>query len=367
MKKIIETERLILREYTADDFEVLYEILSDSENMSHYPAPYDKNGTNRWLEWSFDNYGKYGFGLWAVVLKATGEFIGDCGITMQNIDGDLLPEIGYHINKRYWRRGYAKEAAAAVRNWCFTNTGFNAVYSYMTYTNIPSYSTAASIGMRRIKEYADEHGILHYVYSLTKDEWNAIHKTERKNVMRKNFGAKTWLYPMPVLIIGTFDENGIPDAMNAAWGGIYETNQVMVCLAHDHKTTKNIKQTGAFTVSFATAKTVVSCDYVGLVSANDVPDKFTKAGFHAIKSEFVNAPVIEELPLTVECKLMKFNEDGVCIGEIVNVSADESIFDENGKIDVKKLDPVIFDGASYGYWNFGEKVGQAFADGNKLK
>ena len=185
--------------------------------------------------------------------------------------------------------------------------------------------------------------------------------------MRKNFGAKTWLYPMPVLIVGTYAENGMPNAMNAAWGGIYDTNQAMVCLADDHKTTDNIKATGAFTISFATAKTVVPCDYVGIVSANDVPDKFAKAGFHAVKSEYVNAPIIKELPMTVECKLIKFNEDGICIGEIVNVSADESILDENGKVDAKKLDPIIYDSVTHGYWSLGEKVGQAFADGKKLK
>jgi len=185
--------------------------------------------------------------------------------------------------------------------------------------------------------------------------------------MRKNFGANPWLYPMPVLIVGTYDENGAPNAMNAAWGGIYDTNQIMLCLADDHKTTENIKNTKAFTVSFATVKTVAPCDYVGIVSANDVPDKFEKAGFHSRRSEYVNAPVIEELPMTVECKLIKFNEDGICIGEIVNVSADESILDEKGKIDAKKLDPIIYDGATHAYWNFGEKVGQAFSDGKKIK
>ena len=185
--------------------------------------------------------------------------------------------------------------------------------------------------------------------------------------MRKNFGAKTWLYPMPVLIVGTYDEQGKPNAMNAAWGGIYDTNQVMVCLADDHKTTDNIKKTGAFTVSFATAKTVAPCDYVGIVSANDEPDKFAKAGFHATKSNHVNAPIIDELPMTVECKLLKFNEDGICVGEIVNVSADESILDENGKIDAKLLDPIMYDSVTHAYWNFGEKVGQAFSDGKKIK
>lgn len=185
--------------------------------------------------------------------------------------------------------------------------------------------------------------------------------------MRKNFGAKTWLYPMPVLIVGTYDENGTPDAMNAAWGGIYDTGLVMVCLADEHKTTENIKKTGSFTVSFATSNTVAACDYVGIVSANDVPDKFQKAGFHALKSEFVNAPVIEELPLTLECKLHKFNEDGICIGEIVNVCADESVLDEKGMIDAEKLDPIIYDSATHAYWNFGKRVGQAFSDGKKIK
>ena len=185
--------------------------------------------------------------------------------------------------------------------------------------------------------------------------------------MRKNFGSKTWLYPMPVLIIGTYDENGIPNAMNAAWGGIYDTGLVMVCLADDHKTTENIQKSGAFTVSFATAGTVVPCDYVGIVSANDVPDKFEKAGFHAIRSEHVNAPLIAELPMTVECRLLKFNEDGICIGEIVNVSADESVLDESGRIDAKKLDPIIYDSVTHAYWSFGERVGRAFSDGKRIK
>ena len=185
--------------------------------------------------------------------------------------------------------------------------------------------------------------------------------------MRKNFGQKTWLYPMPVLIIGTYAEDGTPNAMNAAWGGIYDTNMVMVCLADDHKTTENIKKTEAFTVSFATADTVVPCDYVGIVSANDVPDKFARAGFHAEKSEFVNAPIIKELPMTVECKLLKFNEDGICIGEIVNVSADESILDEQGKVDAKRLNPICYDSVTHAYRTLGDAVGRAFSDGKKIR
>ena len=184
--------------------------------------------------------------------------------------------------------------------------------------------------------------------------------------MRKNFGAKTWLYPMPVLIIGSYDSEGNPNAMNAAWGGVYDTNQVMVCLSDDHKTTENIKASGAFTVSFATAKTVIPCDYVGIVSANDEPNKFANAGFHATESAYVRAPIIDELPMTLECKLIKFNEDGICIGEIVNVSADESILALDGSIDVEMLDPIIYDGVTHAYRRFGVQVGRAFADGKKL-
>ena len=185
--------------------------------------------------------------------------------------------------------------------------------------------------------------------------------------MRKNFGKKTWLYPMPVLIVGTYDEGGNPNAMNAAWGGIYDTNLVMVCLADDHKTTENIRKTGAFTLSFATADTVVPCDYVGIVSGNDVPDKFERAGFSATKSEFVNAPLINELPMAVECKLLKFNEDGICIGEIVNVSADESVLNDEGKIDAKKMNPISYDSSTHVYWTLGEVAGRAFSDGKKIK
>lgn len=172
MKKILETERLILREYTLNDFDDLYAILSDAETMKHYPAPYDEKGTARWLEWSLDNYAKYGFGLWAIELK-NGGFIGDCGITMQNIDGEILPEIGYHIHRSYWRQGYAKEAASAARDWLFENTDFNEAYSYMKYTNVASYSTAASIGMKKIKEYPDKEDTVCFVYRITRDEWRA--------------------------------------------------------------------------------------------------------------------------------------------------------------------------------------------------
>ena len=186
--------------------------------------------------------------------------------------------------------------------------------------------------------------------------------------MRKNFGSKPWLYPQPVLIIATYGEDGTPDAMNAAWGGISESNEISMCLSAGHKTVKNILKRGAFTVSMATAAYVTECDYVGLVSGNDVPDKLVKTGFHTTKSEFVDAPVIDELPLVIECKLISYNEENCrMVGEIINVSADESILDENGTIDAAKLEPITYDPVQHTYIKLGEKIGRAFQDGAKLK
>ena len=185
--------------------------------------------------------------------------------------------------------------------------------------------------------------------------------------MRKNFGSKTFMYPMPVLIIGTYGEDGTPDAMNAAWGGICDTGKIMLSLAKSHKTYKNIMNKKAFTVSIADSAHVAECDYVGIVSANNVPDKFYRAGFHAKKSEFVDAPVIEELPMTLECRLEKTDEDGLVIGEIVNVSADESILDVSGKIDPSKFTPITFDPVNNNYIRLGLPCGQAFAAGKKIK
>lgn len=173
---ILETERLILREYKREDFDSIYEILSDPETMKHYPAPFDENRVQGWITWNIDNYRKYGFGLWAVVLKETGELIGDCGITMQMINGKELPEIGYHINKKYWRRGFGKEAARKCRDWVFENTDFDVIYSYMKYTNIGSYSTAIANGMKKVDEYEDPVNKISYVYAITKDEWIQLKK-----------------------------------------------------------------------------------------------------------------------------------------------------------------------------------------------
>ena len=185
--------------------------------------------------------------------------------------------------------------------------------------------------------------------------------------MRKNFGKDNTVYPMPVFIVAAYDKDGSANCMNAAWGGIYDTNQIMVCISEGHKTTKNILESKAFTVNIADAKHVVEADYVGIVSGNKEPEKMAKAGFTTTKSDFVNAPIINELPMSVECKLLKFNEDGICIGEIVNVSADESVLGEDGKIDPSKVEAITFDPVHNTYIKLGEKVGNAFSDGKKIK
>ena len=186
--------------------------------------------------------------------------------------------------------------------------------------------------------------------------------------MRKDFGAKPLTYPQPVFIIATYGEDGTPDAMNAAWGGISEMNEISLCLSAGHKTVKNILKRGAFTVSMADAAHVVACDYVGLVSGNKVADKFARAGFHATKSERVDAPLIDELAVALECRLKDYNPE-TCIlrGEIVNVSVDERALDENGKVDASKVNPIIFDPFNNAYLKVGEKVGNAFSEGKRLK
>ncbi|MBQ8202511.1 MAG: GNAT family N-acetyltransferase [Clostridia bacterium] len=174
----IETERLILREMTEDDFDSLYGILSDPETMQHYPEPYDAAGVHRWIAWTLDNYAKHGFGLWAVMLKETGEFIGDCGITMQPIHGEWLPEIGYHIHKKHWRKGYASEAAAACIRIAFEKHGFPAVYSYMKCSNEASWRTAMKNGMRFVEEYDDPVNTITRVYCIDRAAWQARHSSE---------------------------------------------------------------------------------------------------------------------------------------------------------------------------------------------
>ncbi len=186
--------------------------------------------------------------------------------------------------------------------------------------------------------------------------------------MRKNFGAKPMCYPMPVYIIGTYNADGTPNAMNAAWGGISEEKEISICVSAEHRTTENILARKAFTVSMATAGYVTACDYVGVVSGSKEPDKFAKAGFHATKSEFVDAPLIDELPMAVECRLISYDSESCrLVGEIVNVSADESVLNEDGKVDPAKLQPITYDPMNHHYLALGETVGHAFKDGLALK
>ena len=185
--------------------------------------------------------------------------------------------------------------------------------------------------------------------------------------MRKNFGSQHWLFPQPVLMIATYNEDGTPDIMNAAWGGISDSDEISISISSTHKTAENLLKRGAFTVSFATADQVAACDYVGLVSGNKVPDKFARAGFHAVKSEFVDAPLVEELPMALECRVRSYDtETDILRGEIVNVSADETILTD-GKIDPAKFRPIVFDPVNHDYLELGAKAGKAFSEGNKLK
>jgi len=195
---------------------------------------------------------------------------------------------------------------------------------------------------------------------------NTMQKGISEVMSRKDFGAKPFSYPQPVWIIATYDENGVPNAMNAAWGGISETDEVSVCLSVGHKTCKNFEKTGAFTISMATADYVAACDYVGISSGNKTEDKFAKAGFTATKSPHVNAPIINELSVCLECKVKSFDHESCILkGEIVNVSVDESVLTD-GKVDVSKVKPITFDPFNNAYHVVGEKVGEAWKSGKSL-
>ena len=187
---------------------------------------------------------------------------------------------------------------------------------------------------------------------------------------RKNFSDQAVITPLPAIMIATWDENKNPDVMMAAWGGQCGPKQIYLSLSK-HKTTDNIRQTQAFTVSFATTGDIVQSDYFGMVSGNDVPDKVAKAGFTITPSPNVDAPIINEYKLTLECKVVSFDENETggasIVGEIVNMSADESILDEEGNIDLGKLQPVIFDSAKNEYRAVGEKVGTAWGSGKAIQ
>ena len=187
---------------------------------------------------------------------------------------------------------------------------------------------------------------------------------------RKNFSDKAVITPLPAIMIATWDENKNPDVMMAAWGGQCGPKHIPFVLSK-HKTTDNIRLKKAFTISFATKNDIVQSDYFGIVSGNDVPDKVAKAGFTVTPSPNVDAPIINEYKLTLECKVVTFDEDenggARVVGEIVNMSADESILDEQGNIDLAKLQPVIFDSAKSEYRVVGEKVGTAWGSGKAIQ
>ena len=175
-------------------------------------------------------------------------------------------------------------------------------------------------------------------------------------------------YPMPVFILATYNADGTPNAMNAAWGGISEEQQITICVDSEHKTAENLLARMAFTVSMATAQQLVACDYVGLVSGKDVPDKFARAGFSAIPSEFVDAPLIAQLPMALECRVLSYDTESCrLVGQIVNVCAEESVLDGDGKVDVAKLQPLTYDSMHHQYLVLGAPVGTAFRDGLALK
>lgn len=186
--------------------------------------------------------------------------------------------------------------------------------------------------------------------------------------MRKNLKPQAYIYPLPVLIVGTYNQDGTPNAMNAAWGTVCDVKRVSICLDLNHKTTKNILRAKQFTVSIADAKNLVPADFVGLVSGNDQPNKMSKTGWTAIRGQKVDAPIFEQLPLVLECELVSYDEQSeICIGEVVNVSVDDSVLNGKGQIDLSKFKPICYDCGTHGYYEFGARVGNAFKDGLKLK
>ena len=184
--------------------------------------------------------------------------------------------------------------------------------------------------------------------------------------MKKNLGVKNWMFPMPVLMIGTYNEDGTPNMMNAAWGGITLEDQITICIDTSHKTWANIAARKAFTVAFGTADAVKSCDYLGIASGNKTPDKVAKSGFTMTKSAFVDAPVVNELPLVLECELVSMNEENCnVVGKILNCAVEESAM-MDGKPDADKMKPICFDPCQHVYRLMGEVVGKAFSCGKEL-
>ncbi len=187
--------------------------------------------------------------------------------------------------------------------------------------------------------------------------------------MRKNIKTTEAIFPMPVLMVATYNEDGSVDVMNAAWGTMLSRDQVILNLTETHKTVKNIKERKAFTVSIADSKHVVEADYFGIVSGNNTPNKFENSGLSATKSANIDAPIINEFPICFECEFIEYQNDeygaGV-IGKVVNVTADESVISED-KVDISKVNAISFDPYTHGYYKVTERVGEAFKDGLQLK
>lgn len=186
----------------------------------------------------------------------------------------------------------------------------------------------------------------------------------------KSFGAKPWLLPQPVLIIGTYNEDGMPNAMNAAWGGQWDAKEIMISMG-THTTTDNLARCADFTVSFATKETLTASDFVGIVSAKNHPHKIQKTGWTVVKAENINAPVFTDFPMTLECRIIRkideTSEGYNLVAEIVNILVDEKYIGEDGKPEVEKMNLIAYEPVRHGYLVIGERIGNAFSDGKKLK
>ena len=186
----------------------------------------------------------------------------------------------------------------------------------------------------------------------------------------KSFGQKSWMLPQPVLIIGTYNSDGTPNAMNAAWGGQWDAKEIVISMGA-HATTENLARCNDFTVAFATKDTMVASDFVGIVSAKNDPEKIQKTGWTAIKADNVNAPVFTDFPMTLECRILhkidESEEGYYIVAEIINILVNEEYLAEDGKPDVEKMQLITYDPVHHGYISLGKRIGNAFSDGKQLK
>ncbi|MCM1078294.1 MAG: flavin reductase family protein [Bacteroidales bacterium] len=186
----------------------------------------------------------------------------------------------------------------------------------------------------------------------------------------KSFDPKPWMAPQPVLVIGTYNEDGTPNAMNAAWGGQWDMKEIMISMG-SHATTKNLNRCGEFTVAFATQETLVASDYVGVVSARNEPDKVRKTGWTVEKATKVNAPVFTDFPMTFECRITKKLDESetgfYIVAEIINILVDEKFLSEDGMPDLERMNLITYDPVHHTYIALGNKTGKAFSDGKQLK